>query len=225
MTEDPSPPMSTRSTAPLSGIPRPKHDVSEDNISTAGKEFIKIVGPENVISSFEERRARAHTPWSSADLSHTPALVVLPGTTANVSDIMKICSRQCIPVTSYSGGTSMSGVLAATRGGICIDFKRMDKVLAVHAEDMDVLVQPAVGWQDLNALLAKQDLYFPPDPGPGARIGGMVSRPCCIGSSGIELLIKWLDCNRVFGNERLPIWNYERLGGINDYRTCRWHYC
>ena len=179
MTEDPDPPISIRSTAPLSGTPRPKHDVSEENISMACNEFIKIVGPKHVISSFEERRARAHTPWSSADLSHTPALVVLPETTANVSDIMEICSRRCIPVTSYSGGTSMSGVLAATRGGICIDFKCMDKVLAVHTEDMDVIVQPAVGWQDLNLLLAKQDLYFPPDPGPGARIGGMVSRPCC----------------------------------------------
>ena len=167
-----------RSTAPLFGSPRPKYDVSEENISLACNEFIKIVGPEHVISSFEERRARAHTPWSSADLSHTPALVVLPRTTAHVSDIMKFCSRQCIPVTSYSGGTSMSGVLAATRGGICVDFKRMDKVLSVHADDMDVVVQPAVGWQDLNSLLAKQELYFPPDPGPGARIGGMVSRPC-----------------------------------------------
>ena len=178
MTEDSDPPMNIRSTAPLSGTPRPKHDVSGENISSACNEFVKIVGLGHVTSSFEERRARANTPWSPADLSQTPALVVLPRTTADVSDIMKICFRRCIPVTSYSGGTSMSGVLAATRGGICIDFKRMDKVLAVHAEDMDVVVQPAVGWQDLNSLLAKQDLYFPPDPGPGARIGGMVRRMC-----------------------------------------------
>ena len=51
----------------------------------------------------------------------------------------------------------------------------MDKILAIHEEDMDVVVQPAVGWQDLNTLLAEQGLFFPPDPGPGAKIGGMVS--------------------------------------------------
>lgn len=87
---------------------------------------------------------------------------------------MKVCSRRRIPVTAFSGGTSFSGALVATRGGVCLDFKRMNQVLAVHAEDMDVVVQPAVGWQELNALLAGRRLFFPPDPGPGARIGGMV---------------------------------------------------
>ena len=80
-----------------------------------------------------------------------------------------------MPVTAYSGGTSMPGALAATRGGICIDFNRMNKVLAVHQEDMDVVVQPAVGWEDLNVHLGGYNLFFPPDPAPGAKIGGMVS--------------------------------------------------
>jgi len=53
----------------------------------------------------------------------------------------------------YSGGTSFSGALTATRGGFCIDFPRMDKTVAVHAEDMDILVQLAVEWQSLNAVL------------------------------------------------------------------------
>ncbi len=53
----------------------------------------------------------------------------------------------------YSGGTSFSGALTATRGGFCIDFHRMDKTVAVHVEDMDIVVQPAVEWQSLNAVL------------------------------------------------------------------------
>ena len=51
----------------------------------------------------------------------------------------------------------------------------MQKIVAIHCEDMDVVVQPGIGWQELNAVLEKQGLFFPPDPGPGARIGGMVS--------------------------------------------------
>ena len=47
----------------------------------------------------------------------------------------------------------------------------MDKVLAVHEEDMDVVVQAGVGWQELNGALEGKGLFFPPDPGPGARIG------------------------------------------------------
>jgi D-lactate dehydrogenase (cytochrome) len=91
---------------------------------------------------------------------------------------MKICSERRIPVTAYSGGTSLEGHFAATRGGICIDFSRMDKILALHKDDLDVVVQPAVGWELLNEELAKSNLFFPPDPGPGAMIGGMVGTGC-----------------------------------------------
>ena len=167
--------INVHSTTPLADTLPLHYDVSEDNMLGAQNDFITIVGREHVISSFEERRARSNTPWSHADLSQTSALVILPESTSEVSEILKICSRRRVPVTSFSGGTSITGALAATRGGICIDFQRMDKILAVHAEDMDVVVQPCVAWQRLNNHLASQDLYFPPDPGPGARIGGMVS--------------------------------------------------
>ena len=50
----------------------------------------------------------------------------------------------------------------------------MNRIIAVHAEDMDVVVQPAVGWQSLNAALEQHGLFFSPDPGPRANIGGMV---------------------------------------------------
>jgi D-lactate dehydrogenase (cytochrome) len=54
----------------------------------------------------------------------------------------------------------------------------MDKILKLHTEDLDVVVQPAVGWEHLNEELAKSNLFFPPDPGPGAMIGGMVGTGC-----------------------------------------------
>ena len=90
---------------------------------------------------------------------------------------MKVCHRRTIPVTAYSGGTSLEGHFAATRGGICIDFSRMDKVLALHKEDLDVVVQPAVGWELLNEELSKENLFFPPDPGPGATVIEPVDAP------------------------------------------------
>lgn len=105
-------------------------------------------------------------------------MVVFPATTEEVSSIMKICHARKIPVTAYSGGTSLEGHFSATRGGICIDFARMDKVLTLHKDDLDVIVQPAVGWEMLNEELAQEGLFFPPDPGPGAMIGGMVGTGC-----------------------------------------------
>ncbi|KAI4205280.1 MAG: hypothetical protein LQ350_000602 [Teloschistes chrysophthalmus] len=102
----------------------------------------------------------------------------MPGCASDVSEIMRICSRRKIPAIGYSGGTSFSGALTATRRGISIDFKRMNKILHVHKDDMDVVVQPAVGWQDLNQELESYGLFFPPDPGPGAKIGGMIAMSC-----------------------------------------------
>ena len=72
----------------------------------------------------------------------------------------------------------MEGHFTPTRGGVCIDFGRMDKIVKINKDDMDVVVQPAVGYQDLNEKLAKVNLFFPPDPGPGAMIGGMVGTGC-----------------------------------------------
>ena len=166
--------MSAHSTSPLPSTTPPKYDISERNISDASHELRQLLGSDEVTSHPSERRDHSITQWSPAAPSQIPALVVRPASTADVSTIMALCSRRRIPVTAYCGGTSMPGALAATRAGICIDFNRMNKILAVHEEDMDAVVQPAVGWQDLNDHLAGHGLFFPPDPSPGAKIGGMV---------------------------------------------------
>lgn len=72
----------------------------------------------------------------------------------------------------------MEGNFTAPFGGICIDFAFMDKVLALHEDDLDVVVQPGLGWMDLNTQISKSGLFFPVDPGPSAMIGGMVGTSC-----------------------------------------------
>ena len=66
--------------------------------------------------------------------------------TEQVSRLMKVCHTRRIPVVGYSGGTSLEGHFTPTRGGICVDFSRMDKIIALHKDDLDVVVQPGVGW-------------------------------------------------------------------------------
>ncbi|KAL8869485.1 MAG: hypothetical protein Q9174_004241 [Haloplaca sp. 1 TL-2023] len=154
------------------------HDTSQENIDAASMELVNILGPHGLTSDIHVCRAHSSTPWSPASTSESPALVAFPNQTSDVSEIMRVCSRRRVPVIAFSGGTSFPGALAATRGGICIDFQKMDQIIAVHKEDMDVVVQPAVDWQDLNAELATRGLFFPPDPGPGAGIGGMIAMNC-----------------------------------------------
>lgn len=139
-----------------------------------------IVGKENVSTVEADLEIHSGSDYSShiGEPSERPFVVVYPASTEEVSAIMKVCHRRSIPVTAYSGGTSLEGHFAPTRGGLCIDFRRMNNIITLHKEDMDVVVQPAVGWEDLNEELGKENLFFPPDPGPGAKIGGMVGTGC-----------------------------------------------
>jgi D-lactate dehydrogenase (cytochrome) len=78
----------------------------------------------------------------------------------------------------YSGGSSLEANTAAPYGGFSLDFAFMDKILALHQDDLDVVVQPAVGWMRLNDDIKDSGLFFPVDPGPSAMIGGMVGTSC-----------------------------------------------
>jgi len=104
-----------------------------------------------------------------------PDAVVWPQSTAEVSAIVGRCHALGVPVIAFGAGTSLEGHVSAPYGGICIDLTRMDKVLAVHAEDCDVVVQPGITREVLNAWLRDTGLYFPIDPGANASIGGMIS--------------------------------------------------
>ena len=107
-----------------------------------------------------------------------PYAVLYPESTVQVSLIMKAAHKHHVPIVPYTGGTSLEGHYIPTRQGICIDLSRMNKVIALHKEDLDIVVQPAVGWEDLAEYLATEGLIFGPDPGPGACIGGMCGTSC-----------------------------------------------
>ncbi|KZF21972.1 D-lactate dehydrogenase [Xylona heveae TC161] len=171
---------STASTTTLAEAKAPRHDTSPRNLQSSWADLVAIVGQDNVSTQEGDIRNHSGSEWSSYEVQENdrPFAIVRPASTEEVSEIVKVCYKRRIPITPYSGGTSLEGHFAATRGGICIDFSRMDKVLALHKNDLDVIVQPAVGWESLNEELAQEGLFFPPDPGPGAMIGGMVGTGC-----------------------------------------------
>lgn len=90
-----------------------------------------------------------------------------PRTTEQVSTIARICHQHRVPIIPFSGGSSLEGNFSAPYGGVSIDFAFMDQIIQFNKDDMDIVVQPSIGWQDLNEQLAKMDsgLFFPVDPG------------------------------------------------------------
>jgi len=104
-----------------------------------------------------------------------PDAVAFPLNTAEVSEIVKICALNRCPIVAYGTGTSLEGHQLAVQGGISLDMNRMNAVLAVHDEDMDVVVQPGVTREQLNDDLRATGLFFPVDPGANASLGGMAA--------------------------------------------------
>ena len=104
-----------------------------------------------------------------------PAAVIFAESTADVADAVKLAGDFDVPVIAFGVGTSLEGHLLAVQGGISLDLSRMNAVLAIHAEDLTVTVQPGVTRKQLNEAVKSTGLFFPIDPGADATLGGMAA--------------------------------------------------
>ena len=104
-----------------------------------------------------------------------PDAVVFPQDTGEVQQIVRICAAHHVPVIPFGTGTSLEGHVNAPFGGVSVDFRDMNKVIAVHAEDLDCVIEPGITRKQLNEHLRDQGLFFPIDPGADASLGGMAA--------------------------------------------------
>ena len=144
----------------------------------------KIVGKDAVLTSKEDLNAYSYD--GTATWAHMPDVVVLPTTTEQVSQIMKLADEKRVPVTPRGAGTNVSGGSVPIKGGIVLCTTKMNKILNINKTNLTATVEPGVVLQDFNIALAKQDLFYPPDPQSflGCTVGGTVSEnaggPYCV---------------------------------------------
>ena len=104
-----------------------------------------------------------------------PDGVVFATSAQDVAATVQLCAAHKVPVVAFGTGSSLEGQVNAPQGGLSIDLSRMNAIRAVHAEDLDCVVEPGVTRKQLNDHLRDLGLFFPIDPGADASLGGMAA--------------------------------------------------
>ncbi|MBW2038171.1 MAG: FAD-binding protein [Deltaproteobacteria bacterium] len=146
--------------------------------------LIKIVGKDDVLTEKEDLASYAFD--GTATWAHEPDVVVFPSSAQEISEVLKLANKERVPVTPRGAGTNVSGGSIPIKGGIVLCTTKMNKILDINKTNLTVTVEPGVVLQDLNMALAKQGLFYPPDPQSflGCTMGGTVAEnaggPYCV---------------------------------------------
>ena len=164
-------------------MPAQKTSAKYSKVASKELEFIRsIVGPDRM--SQGESVLDLHSKDESFHQRKKPDLVVWPLSAEEISQILKLANERRIPVTPWGAGTSLEGNPIPVKGGVVLDLQQMNRILELRTEDLQVRVEAGVIYKELNQYLSRYGLFFPPDPGASATVGGMVGN----NASGIRTI-------------------------------------
>jgi len=147
------------------------------------EELAKIVGKENVLSSETDLMLYG---YDASLFRRKPDCIALPGSTEEVSKIVRFAHDNGIHVVARGSGTNLSGGTIPTEGGIVIHFSRMNKILEIDIENQRAVVEPGVFTLVLKNQLARHGYVYQPDPASekvstfGGNFGENSGGPHCL---------------------------------------------
>lgn len=135
-----------------------------------------IVGDNGILLDHSDLEKYSHD--ETEDLSYMPEVVIMPANTEQVSQILRFCNQESIPVTPRAGGTGLSGGALPVYGGVLLTVEKMNKIIDLDKENLMVVVEPGVITEVLQKEAENVGLFYPPDP---ASKGS-----CCLGGNVAE---------------------------------------
>ena len=153
-------------------------EFTQEQITT----LASFVEPSRFSTGLSNRELHLHD--ISPHYGTLPAGIIWPVSTEEVARILAWSYENDIPVTPWGAGTSTEGNPVPTLGGLVIDMIQMNKILEIRPADLQADVQPGVLRKELNRKAGKHGLFFPPDPGADASIGGMIAN----NASGVQTI-------------------------------------
>ena len=137
--------------------------------------FRKIAGEKFVLVDEETLNFYAHD--ETEDLHFLPEVVIKPRTAEEISAILTICNRKKIPVTPRGAGTGLSGGALPHLGGVLLSTERMNTILDIDENNLQVTTEPGVITEALQNSVKEKGLFYPPDPASKGScfIGGNIA--------------------------------------------------
>ncbi|HOO11138.1 MAG TPA: FAD-binding oxidoreductase, partial [Cyclobacteriaceae bacterium] len=129
--------------------------------ATIGK-FASIVGVENLF--LDKGRLEEYGHDKTEDLVYLPDIVLRPGTAQEVSEVLKICNEQKIPVTPRGAGTGLAGGALPVQKGVVLSMERFNKILNIDELNLQATVEPGVITEVFQNAVKEKGLFYPPDP-------------------------------------------------------------
>ncbi len=128
------------------------------------KTMENIAGAENVLSGRDDLIVYSTDSTNIINPKEMAQAVVFPHSVKQVSEIMQYAYKKSIPVTARSAGTSVCGACLPKKGGIILDFSKMNKIIEINKDNLLCKAQPGVIIEDLKKAVEEYDLFYPPDP-------------------------------------------------------------
>ena len=148
-----------------------KSTITQQHISR----FKAIIGAGNVLEDEESRLHYGHDETEA--LSFPPEVVLKPRTAIEISEILKICNAESIPVTPRGAGTGLSGGALPHLGGVLLSTERMNSMLQIDEQNLQITTEPGVVTEELQNAVKAKGLFYPPDPASRGScfIGGNIA--------------------------------------------------
>ena len=139
------------------------------------RQLSQIVGEDYLFTDIATRNHYGHD--ETEDYVFPPSVVIKPANTAEVAAIVKVANQFKIPLTPIGARTGLSGGALSVHQGIGLSMERLNKILSIDENNLQVIVEPAVITQVLREAVAEKGLFYPPDPSSQGScwIGGNVA--------------------------------------------------
>lgn len=172
----------------------------------------EIVGKERVLTSIEHRIVYSYD--ATPTFSTLPDAIVIPKTTEEISQILKLANEEGFAVIPRGSGTGLSGGVVPVPNSVVLLMNGWRRILEIDKENLTILVEPGVITAQIHQEVEKLGLFYPPDPGSMtiSTIGGNVAE----NAGGLRGLKYGVTKNYVLGLEVvLPTGEIINVGGKN----------